>query len=325
MDNDNLSRALKWLQLPDAELLAGPDEQRLIDVGNALAAEFRAPKSAPDSPPPAPVELLALAAPQRVAGLAAGASLPVLLARRETGLRRWQVHSDQNLWLLLSDLERGELAVRRPFHGDKRMRTLPPSGSGEPPEPVQARGVATRVDPIEIPDAAPAAGRHARLAVTALIHDRRSNTALVEVRGGPLPALAARAPTTDLLTLADGAAPLTADAVALHARPAAQGPTAIVEVQVRLPMATLPMAPSAGTREQSLALAHLLLLPLDGLDAIQLELAVPLQLDLRDPRRPRAEVQFAVDLRRHAPAALDGRHQAWLVIGDRIAGPVALR
>lgn len=311
--------ALRVLRLADAEL-AGVDSAR----AGALAARLSATLSGdplsrrPDQPPPPAVTGLALVLPQQLRLRDDGPppALPALLALRQDGLRRWQVDASQNLELLVTDLDSGELRQWRPMHGDKRMQTPKPSGSGKAPDAINAAGVSTAVLVRDLADVLPADGRSTRLAVVALLHDWASNLEIVEVLGGPPVPPPAAEPSHGLKPSVQPR-PLSEDGASLSR--AGDGG---LRLQWRLPPTRLPVADHGGAPA---ARVHLLFGRLDALQLVALPLVVPVQLDASQPRQLRAIADQTLTAEAIPEDLLTTSERVWLLAGDRVAGPLPLR
>jgi hypothetical protein len=124
----------------------------------------------------------AIGAPGSV-DIASQTQLPVLWVRRATGLRSWQVEVHRNSIVVLSDLIRGEISLHNAWGGEKRMdlSEVPLSSSGNRPAPDMAEGATVSAEIVDLRSIANFPWQPGRFAITFIIHDWMSNTALVEL------------------------------------------------------------------------------------------------------------------------------------------------
>lgn len=320
-------KAVETLSLPDDEY-SRLDDDRLTALRGRLAAAIAVdPFSAPPAPPDADVPpLLALGAP-RVVTLERRDDFPLLVAYRTTGQRDWEVSFPLNARVLLTDLRHGDSRTARLVVSHKRGPVPTPSGEGRRPDALNAgtrrieleayRGIRRRLDVPWHP------GRHA---LTTLVHDRVSNTHVVELRSEEeVEPPAPPRPRRPSVAAKPIGAP-AADALALDG-PAEVGPEAPLALRIagRLSAAEAvvvpawdPDAPDHVSPHDVLLAGAVLVLRLDTDEPLLLEFAVP-------ARRAGEQIETAFEL--DVRAALGerplhpGEHQVYLVVGARVIGP----
>ena len=245
------------------------------------------------------------------------ATLPVVMAGFWTGRRAWKVEHDTNMLLTLVDLSTFSVYQARAMDHDKRMRNPPRSAQGEPPEPFMAASTRSSARPFDLLRFVELPAYVRDVAVTLYVYDVASNTACTHFG----------APDED----ADASPTIVLPTEFLEPAPEDGGDTRLV-VPARLVGRDEPV------RVHGVIRVRPPLLPAVTLDGeASLRAAVMLmQLDVRSPVMARFDVpahrvdgrleaSFAFDLRQAAPGEyLGGLWQAYLIVGDQVAGPQAL-
>jgi hypothetical protein len=314
-------------------MLALPDDRFFVLDGaatTALQAQVAkivqpSPLSAPPSSAREPLpELRVIGAPARL-DWQQRATFPVLLAEVRGSRREWEVHSLQNRRILLSNLESGAVEVALLIDRGRRRPTPPPSRSGEPPDALNATLSSIGVYRYDLLQWFERDQVQGRLALTELDYDLLSNTVLVHARGKDAPPTGG-ASLQSPSRIAVPSAPATPGAAGVRWQvPAAVSATAPapLRVEIRLPRARVTAIDARPGAGRPLVLAASLLL-------VQLDTPVPVLVHLAVVAEPGAadtvESTFSLDLR----AALAGRAAAgnwlvYLVVGDTVTGPRALR
>jgi hypothetical protein len=313
MDESAREKAAEVLALEDEEFLA-LDNARNQALQDRLAAQFRVDpfKSPPGAAPQTP-SFVALGAPRSVP---AGGPVPVLVGSRMTGKRRWEAHWDQNACLAAVDLASGRSRTGWPFIPGKRRPTPPPSGSGKPPDEVNAGSVGTAVQRIDVRQSIEIPPGPARLAVTLFFYDWISNTAVVEIKGEGKPAEAAPRSASKFL----GKAEPGATALVVPAAAAAGAPVEI-RGSIDLPADGVAVVPDADKPGARLAVVTVLFAKLDDEDPARAELAVPVEV-----ATGRVKAGFAFDALTALgeDRKLEGTYRVYLLAGATVAGPYPL-
>lgn len=323
MMNEAQRQAVQLLTLPDEDYFAF-DQARTRAAQLQLANLFKiSSRPAPTASPSDIPMFVALGAPRQL-DVARHGELPVLIALRYTGQREWEAHYKQNIWLLVTDLESGATHIGYLFHADKRERTPQPSRSGTPPDPINARGVRTSLQRIDLRRAIARDWQPGRFAVTVIFYDWKSNTAVVELQGvgnvaKPLPI----GQSSSFLTAIDSSlAPATTDGATFTLQSGA-GQASAVNLAFDLPRDNQLLLIDREKRTPLLK-ATLLLLQLDDKWPVQIDLLMPVSLlkSASGESRLQGAVQF--DLRAATERTLTGAYQAYLLAGDRVIGPWSL-
>lgn len=320
MMNEAQRQAVQLLTLPDEDYFAF-DQARTRAAQLQLANLFKVgPRPAPTAPPLDTPVFVALGAPRQL-DVARHSELPVLIALRYTGQREWEAHYKQNIWLLVTDLESGATHIGYLFRADKRERTPQPSRSGTPPDPINARGVRTSLQRIDLRRAIARDWRPGQFAVTVIFYDWKSNTAVVELQGEgnavkPLPI---GQPSSFLTTIDSSLAPAMIDSASFALQSGA-GRSSTVTLAFDLPRDHQLLLIDREKRTPLLK-ATLLLLQLDDRWPVQIDLLAPVNLlkPANGESRLRGAVQF--DLRAATERVLTGAYQVYLLAGDQVIGP----
>lgn len=127
-------------------------------------------------------EGIAIGAPRAV-DIEARSTLPLLWARRASGLRNWQVEPMRNAIVVVSDLSRGRISSHYAFAGPKRiaLNQIDRSAMGDIPGRDVAEGVTAGLETLDLRAIANLPWQPGRYAVTLIMHDWISNTVLVEL------------------------------------------------------------------------------------------------------------------------------------------------
>ena len=314
--------AVEAVRLEKDDAYYALDEERLEQLQLALAAALRPDPlaSSPDNPPPTELPpVLAIGAPAEVK-VDEHDDAPLLLAKRVTGMRRWTISADANDWALATDLATGTTKWTRLKVSHKRTRPPTPSKSGPAPDAIGARSVSvSMVRHLVLRSALNEEWIPGRYALAVVEYDWISNTVVVKVEGQPADAAAGASHTRALsehVQVDAAPLPLVAPGAALAVpSEVAHGAPIPVRGAVRLPGARAPLA------SPGVIVVTVLLLGLDANEPLAVELAVPAKGG-RDEIEAAFTVDLALALPEHPPA---GSYQVYLVAGDVIAGPHALR
>ena len=320
--NEAQRRAAQLLTLPDHDYFAF-DEQRTLATQLRLAELFDAGALPPTATPEVPL-FAALGAPRQL-DLNRHSELPVLVALRYTGQREWEVHHQQNIWLLAVELNSGAAHIGRLFNPGKRELTPEPSKSSNPPDSIDAGAVYTSVQRIDLRRAIARDWQPGRLAVTVIFYDWKSNTAVVELQGEgsvakPLPL---GQPSPFLTHIDPSLAPAMADGAAFAIQSGAGRSATAVTLAFDLSRDNQLLIMDREKRALLLK-ATLLLLQLDDNRPLLIDVLTPASL-LKSPSgesRLRGAVQL--DLRAATERTLTGAYQVYLLAGDRVIGPQSL-
>lgn len=319
--NEAQRRAAQLLTLPDHDYFAF-DEQRTLATQLRLAELFDAGALPPTATPEVPL-FAALGAPRQL-DLNRHSELPVLVALRYTGQREWEVHHQQNIWLLAVELNSGAAHIGRLFNPGKRELTPEPSKSGNPPDSIDAGAIYTSVQRIDLRRAIVRDWPPGRLAVTVIFYDWKSNTAVVELQGAgnvakPLPL---GQPSPFLTSIDPSLAPAMADGAAFAIKSSAGRATAPA-LAFDLPRDHQLLIMDREKRALLLK-ATLLLLQLDDNWPVQIELLAPVHVLKLASGESRLRGAVQLDLRAATERTLTGAYQAYLLAGDRVIGPQSL-
>ena len=316
--NEAQRRAAQLLTLPDHDYFAF-DEQRTLATQLRLAELF----DAGALPPTATLEVplfAALGAPRQL-DLNSHSELPVLVALRYTGQREWEVHHQQNIWLLAVELNSGAAHIGRLFNPGKRELTPKPSKSGNPPDSIDAEAIYTSVQRIDLRRAIARDWQPGRLAVTVIFYDWKSNTAVVELQGEsnvakPLPL---GQPSPFLTPIDPPLDPAMADGAAF-ALQSSVSRSSVVNLAFDLPRDNQLLLIHRQKRTPLLK-ATLLLLQLDDPWPVQIDLLTPIHLIKPASGESRLQGALQLDLRAATERTVTGAYQVYLLAGDRIIGP----
>lgn len=313
MNSEKLSAVLEAIARPDNDASL-PDEASLRAIKMRVArivssAGMMAPPTSKPTPLP---ELRAIGAPRHLNwnGLK---TFPVLLGEVRSNQREWEVQTNQNRFFLLSNLDSGAADVIAPIDHGRRMPVLDPSGSGTPPDESNAVLAIIGVLPYDLMRWFTPQQVQGRLAVTAFDYDMTTNTARVDVAGGPghPPAPAQRVVARSLPSTPD------VDAAAPAVRWPAEirkGEGAAVHVELKMPRERVALIESPGT-EPALA-ATLMMLQLDK---------SPVMMHVRAAvKQANGAVTSAFDVEFNGSSTRlmgTGDWVGYVVVGDTVAGP----
>jgi hypothetical protein len=171
----------------------GPSEEFLQQLGLKLApkaAEIPGPGA--DAPPPA--TMFAIGAPATIGAGFTGA-IPALLAKRHGGVRLWEVNTEPNMHIVLTDLRTGEARIYSPFVADKRRMATPVrSRTGPEPDIVQRGSTHYGVEAFGIPPMFGNDWPSSAFSASVIFYDWLSNSVRIVNTGfqdaGDLPAVA---------------------------------------------------------------------------------------------------------------------------------------
>ncbi len=323
--SSKLTDVMHALSLPDDDFFAL--DAAALSALQAKVAKLVVPPLG-DGPPattyaPLP-ELRAASAPAAV-DWRRRSGLPLVIAEVRSNRREWEVHRAQNQWLLVSNVDTGDVGVVQPIGKGRRMPQLPPSRSGDLPDAINAATSSVGVSSYEVSTWFTREQLRGRLAITYFEHDLAANTCLVEGTGeGAQPAKGAALGGRRIATRVPGAVPTAGVSFGV---PEVLGAGARLTAQVRLPRARVTAldavpAPGEGLEAPLLLGATVVMVQLDQSVPVLLPLAAPAAAD------PGGDVEsgFGVDL----TAALAGREMhgewlAYLVVGDTVTGPKSFR
>lgn len=319
--NEAQRRAAQLLTLPDHDYFAF-DEQRMLATQLRLAELFGAGDLPPTATPEVPL-FAALGAPRQL-DLNRHSELPVLVALRYTGQREWEVHHQQNIWLLTVELNSGAAHIGRLFNAGKRELTPKPSKSGNPPDSIDAEAIYTSVERIDLRRAIARDWLPGRLAVTVIFYDWKSNTAVVELQGEgntakPLPL---GQPSPFLTSIDPSLAPAMADGAAFAIKSGA-GRAAAPTLAFDLPRDNQLLLIDREKRTPLLK-TTLLLLQLDDRWPLLIDVLTPVNLLKSPSGESRLQGAVQLDLRVATERTLTGAYQVYLLAGDRVIGPQSL-
>ncbi|MCY2987098.1 MAG: hypothetical protein NTY19_04420 [Planctomycetota bacterium] len=293
-------RAARLIALPESGDYFKFTDDRQRDLQNLLSGLFL---DEPDTPSP----LLALSAPARV-DLDEQTNIPVLVASIASGLRSWQVNFTTNLHVFVRDSSSGKLRVAEPLVNMRRGKVPLLSGKGDPPDKLDAISWSAGVNWFDLQAKVPQTYAKGQIAVTAVAHDVRSNSVVMELDSAksppdvPLPA-----PQPYVRPVVDKS-PISTAQVALTG--------ALIRIS----------APIPGNSVRDLASEH----PLCSLNVVLIQLdEKPVIIPVTTPaqRRPDADgkqvwrAAFEVDLPAAAETQLAGEYQVYVDLGDELIGP----
>lgn len=176
---------------------------------------------------------LAVAAPPQVA-TDAQTAVPVIVLSQHTALRAWQVPEQDNLMLVVTDVDSGNLRFTRALVDpkDEEAPATPAAARAPAPGGNAATAVSTKVHRLDLPVQP---GLSANLAVAALSYDLASNSVPVTLAGSRPPRPAVTRPIAPLPNAQQGL-PSYAPGGPTPRPPAGHG----VEFAVDLPSASAP-------------------------------------------------------------------------------------
>ncbi|HWR51288.1 MAG TPA: hypothetical protein VN428_09285 [Bryobacteraceae bacterium] len=286
--------------------------ERLTELQSRIAGEEG---GVPVPPRPGSLPFVLAAGAPRTIDTARRSTLPVLVATRLSGQRRWEVEYNHNAWFVVSDLITGRVTAARPFVPGKRELNAKPSMRGTPPNAINAATLVNAVRTVDVRSFAPVEWQRGRVAVTVVYFDTSSNTVVVELMGAEREKRALpTAPSSFLLPIA-APDPRAAGVCLSVPEKAGAGPVH-VRGSVEVIAEHAAVFPGAGGEGHILS-AALLLLKRDEPEPVYIGLAAPVSKHGESFRG-----SFEFDLRKAVDGAdLAGAYQAWLVAGDRVVGP----
>lgn len=314
MSSQQHSAVIQAIGLPDNHA-AMPNEAALDAIKNRV--ESLLTPAASSGPPPdvrvPPPELRAIGAPKRL-NWKDLKSFPVLLADVRSVQREWEVDTSQNSFFLVANLDSGAANVIAPIDHGRRMPVRPPSRSGPPPDASEAGIASIDVVPYDLMKWYSPQQMQGRLAITAFDYDLITNTARVDVTGGPggmpVPAQSLVARTQPATTGFD-----TAGHKVRWPAEIRKGEGAAVHVELKLPRERVALVESPAGTEPALA-ASLLMLQLDKSPVLTHFRAAVKQ------GNGFVTASFDVDLNGGYTRLLGtGDWMGYLVIGDSVIGP----
>lgn len=181
----------------DAETLVRLDNDAYRGISKETLREFGVKLGPPDDA--ASVEdiprIFAIGAPSIIGPDFTG-SIPALLAKRHGGTRLWEVNTDTNLHIVITDLRTGEARIHSPFVKDKRRMATPlRSRTGPEPDEVQRASILHGVEQFGIPAMFGADWPSSAYSTSVMYYDWLSNAIRTERSGfqdpGPLPPVTA--------------------------------------------------------------------------------------------------------------------------------------
>jgi hypothetical protein len=295
----------------------GADDDRIVELQERLSAVGQ------QKDPPDP--LLAVGAPAAIQRDQHD-EIPVLLANFYTTLRAWQVNPRTNVHLFLRDLTSGVLHVAYPLVSHRRGVRQRPSAAGSPPSDLNGattNAAVERCNLVERLQPTPIfAGRYV---VTATWHELLSNSAAVQISGGPARSgLTWSGPQAYVQAYRD----VTPDpGVKVWVRPAAGGSVVVrVAAQVSATSGVLKLG-RAGTAEAEACFwpCNVILSRLDETPVIVPALVPVDQAAGGEGGVRQFNAVFDVDLRAALGTSLSGAFQVFVDVGDRFVGPFPLQ
>jgi hypothetical protein len=124
----------------------------------------------------------------RIIDLSRTSVVPGAVLRQYSGLRLWEVDNDQNLSFIIVDLRTGAVEVAKAFQTERRMAQPTSSRSGPEPSGIDRRVVHSGVQRFNLPPVFGEQWPSPAFAVTAVLYDWVSNTAVIERQPPPAPA-----------------------------------------------------------------------------------------------------------------------------------------
>lgn len=316
---------IRILALPDDAFFALDDPTR-IALERKVAELVRPPqlsRSPSNKRLPLP-ELRALNAPGQI-DWRQRSVFPLLLAEVRSNQREWEVHARQNRLILVSNLSTGTVELAAPIDRRSRMPVLPASRSGPPPDDFNASLSLIGVRHHDLLKWFIRERLRGRLALTVLDFDLISNSVRVEAIDAPTSSLDSEFTGNGARHVVRTVKPSPGPpGVTLVLPPGADALAAGPLLgTIRLRNDQISSAPaSPGATHALLIAASLVFVQLDNLRPLVVNLSVPADPHNNDG----VEAAFSLDLR----DALAGRVAAgnwlvYLVVGDTVSGPHALR
>jgi hypothetical protein len=304
------------LVLKDAEYF-GLDNARTTALSLKLSGLFPMEFGRPQ----APESFLAVGAPRQV-DLDRKQEIPILIGKRYTGRREWDVHFEQNVVVVAVDLKTGQVMTGWPFIMGKRRETPPPSASGDPPKETEAKTVLTGVERLDLRELFERPWITTRIAVSALDYDWRSNVVTMDiVKEGPLPAEAKPRKPSEFLS--PGAVAGPGASLEIPAKAAKNAPL-LLKGSLDLSEDLAALAPLEGTPGAAVLTASILFRKLDHENSVQIDLSARAEM-YEAAGVKRVKAGFALDAAKALPGhVLEGTYQVYLVAGAALSGPYPL-
>jgi hypothetical protein len=295
-----------------------PDDVYYSDLDGPFDRLTQALAPDPDHEAPRPVFALRL---PRIADLKRAPAIPGVLLRRYSGLRRWEVESEQNLSFIIVDLCTGAVRVTRAVLPDHRSREpLKPSRSGPEPEGIDRSVVHYGAERFTLPPVFGDTWPSTAFAVTALLYDWISNTVAFE--RWPLPDAVPEpvaAPSRFLDPAPPGNAPPPGVTLKVPASASPGDPIRIIGA-LSTERGSVALARSAEQSDATVMVAALLLVSLDAAQPVAVSLAVPVAVS-----GDTVSARFSFDVAQRLEGTnLAGDAQVYLVSGRTVVGPNAL-
>lgn len=280
-----------------------------------------------------------LRAPERV-DVNTREDLPLLQARRATGLRDWEVAVERNAVLVAVDLERGSVLHGWVFRPRKRYNpdSLGRSRQGQPPSE-DGSSIHARLNVLDARRLTGLPWQAGRYVFTFISWDWASNTVKVDLTEGvapprkpePLSPEESGGLLEDWRAMAGSVSPVPGDAgprvdgVSLTVpERLRKGTGAVIQgtLRMRIPPGMVVGGAAAEGRPAAFLPVGVLLLRKDELDPPMITAAVPLPASSVRAGDEAAVVRFSLDLSKVAgDALLPGEHLLYLVAGPFIHGP----
>jgi len=338
--NKDQKEVIELLALQDDEYFAFNDQShsklsaKLTDIleENPLAVPPTEKISA-ERPP-----LVAIGAPKAIE-VDKQDEFPLLMAIRTTGLRDWRVDFDQNARILLVDLDTGVIRSERLVGSHKRGLTPLPSMSQERPDELNAATVSIGLNKLRgLRKSLGIDWRPGRYAVTVIIYDWISNTVVVELKGKdekrparwPQEAssflsstsIMKETPKIDVLGMSLSAP----EEVDLGAPVPIYGAVHIPFDKAIVAACKKSDSETKTPDKSWLLIASVILVKLDAEDPEQIGMVIPATVSGDPGSGQILQGYFSLDIRTALSGRnLSGKHQLYLVAGDKVAGPYPSR
>jgi len=246
--------------------------------------------------------------------------VPVLMAKRWTGERSWEVSIAQNLTWIVTDLRTGQVRAVCPLPLDKRrMATPKPSRTPPPPSAANRSAVTYGIERMNLPAVFGKEWPSGRYAATLAIHDLLSNTVLFKTTPLRRPPEEVIQPPSPFVEATPGPSPGANPGVLFSVRALAGGPV-ILRGTVSIPRDEVVLVKSSAGPGLLLP-ATIILLKLDSTTPIQIDITIPAAV-----QDGLVATRFSMSLR-DVPQGqgLAGEYQAYVVMGQSVAGPQVLK
>ncbi len=258
----------------------------------------------------------------RIIDLSRTSVVPGAVLRQYSGLRLWEVDNDQNLSFIIVDLRTGAVEVAKAFQTERRMAQPTSSRSGPEPSGIDRRVVHSGVQRFNLPPVFGEQWPSPAFAVTAVLYDWVSNTAVIERQPPPAPAADPTGVPSPFLDRAASRGAMAGSPGFVVDIPASvpQGAALKIAGTLNVPSASVALLQSAEQPDGRLMAATLLLMALDAEHPIALRLLVPVKR-----HGETVSATFAFDLaQRPEGARLAGHYKAYFVSGRTVVGPQSL-